>query len=198
MTLNNGELVPGDKQKVKEFSEVFNVKDRYVEQYLTYVMNLTRTKEIREKQRRKEKEFNACDWEFLASSTNETRKLLVFELDKYTEHFKLSNHGKTMDKIKRVMAHHLEKASIIKMAKMQLTDQLSKKTVISSDSENDTSENENSDMDDEILGVIGSGENESDKETIDHKTLPDIMTCDRSCYGRKRKQKDFGGDWFMI
>ena len=77
------------------------------------------------------------------------RKLLVFELDKYIEHFKLSKHGKKIDKIKRVMAHHLEKASIIKKAKnMQLTDQVSKKTVISSDSENDTSEDENSDMED--------------------------------------------------
>ena len=97
------------------------------------------------------------------------------------------------------MAHHLEKASIIKKAKnMQLTDQVSKKTVISSDSENDTSEDENSDMDDEILGVIESNEDESDKETVDDKTLPDIMTSDRSRYDRKRKQKDFGDDWFLI
>ena len=96
------------------------------------------------------------------------------------------------------MAHHLEKASIIKKAKMQLTDRVSIKTVISSDSENDTSEDENSDMGDEILGVIESDENESDKETADDETSPDIMTSDRSRYGRKRKQKDFGGDWFLI
>ena len=152
---NNGELVPGDKQKVEEFSDVFIVEERYVEEYLTHLMNLKRTTKIREKQRqkesheRKEKHFNDYDWEFLTSSTNEMRKLLVFELDKYIEHFKLSKHGKKIDKIKRVMAHHLEKASIIKKAKnMQLTDQVSKKTVISSDSENDTSEDENSDMED--------------------------------------------------
>ena len=38
------ELVPGDKQKVKEFSDVFIVEERYVEEYLTHLMNLKRTK----------------------------------------------------------------------------------------------------------------------------------------------------------
>ena len=81
---------------------------------------------------------------------------------------------------------------------MQLTDQVSKKTAISSDSENDTSEDENFEMDDEILGNIESDENESDKETVDYKILPGIMmTSDRSRYGRK-KQKDFGGYWLLI
>ena len=51
---NNGELVPGDIQKVKEFSDVFIVEERYLEQYLTHIMYLKRTKEIREKKRRKE------------------------------------------------------------------------------------------------------------------------------------------------
>ena len=66
----------------------------------------------------------------MTSSTNEMRKLLVFELDKYIEHLKLSKHGKKMDKIKRVIAHHLEKANIKKNAKIQLTDQVSKKSNI--------------------------------------------------------------------
>ena len=43
-------------------------------------------------------------------------------------------------------------------------------------------------MDDEILGVIECDEHESDKETIDDKTIPDIMTSNRSRYGKKSKR----------
>ena len=128
------------------------------------------------------------------------KNLLVFELDKYIDNYKLSKQGKKTDKIKRVTAHHLGKSSTVEKAKTQLTDQVSNRTVIHSEvNDNETSEDEDCDMDDhQIIDVIEYDEDLSDTETINDKTLPDILTSETSRYGRKRKQKDYGDDWFLI
>ena len=59
---------------------------------------------ILQQQQRRQKGFYEYDWDTLCR-TGEIQHLLLHEIEKYLNHFKLSIQGKKADKVRRVMAH---------------------------------------------------------------------------------------------
>lgn len=100
----------GDNNSVKAFPDKFVVKEALVREYLEHLENLELGKQLRSRQRERERIENKAkiyedyDWNRLVEE-RELGKLKVFELDRYISHHKLPTVGKKADKIRRITAH---------------------------------------------------------------------------------------------
>ena len=108
--VEDGTLKLTDDEAITSFSNKFIVEKELVKGYLQHLTNLERMKNIRtndrlkKQQQRRQKGFYEYDWDTLCR-TGEIQHLLLHEIEKYLNHFKLSIQGKKADKVRRVMAH---------------------------------------------------------------------------------------------
>ena len=147
------------------------------------MINLRRTKAIREDDRKRLKEainnkkYNGYNWDNLVKSEEVLGKLLVFELEKYLAFHGLSKNGKKGDKVSRMMAHWiLTKDQFAQtrvapnseaMFETEYYDTEDEEKTISDD---DDSCNE-SDGDDEVIAVMSGDDIETVRDVEDENRI---------------------------
>ena len=100
-----GLLTVDNEEEIEKFSNTFIVEKEYIKEYLQHIINLKRSKEIRENERSInkmkliEKHYKDYDWTLLTSLKERMNKLRVFELDKYLNYYHLSKEGKKVTKL---------------------------------------------------------------------------------------------------
>ena len=112
-SFEQGKLSINASDAITEFSSKFIVDEKLVKNYIEHLPQLQSVNELRKQERRKEKQVRALkdvhcyDWKTLVEK-GELDTLKVPELDKYSEHNKLSKNGKKIDKIKRITVQYYE------------------------------------------------------------------------------------------
>ena len=82
-----GLLSLDNEEAIEKFSSKFIVEQIYIREYLQHLLNLRRSKEIRENERQRvkanatEKQYKYHNWSLLITSKEKMNKLRVFELD---------------------------------------------------------------------------------------------------------------------
>ena len=109
--LHEGQLSVDNKEQIDTFCNKFIVEENLVKDSLEHLINLRRTKAIRDNHRKrlkegiKNKKYNDYNWNDLVNSEEDLGKLRVYELDKYLALYGLSEHDKKGDKVSRITAH---------------------------------------------------------------------------------------------
>ncbi len=99
-----------DSESIDKFSKDYIVERKYVEEYVTHLLQLEWLKQMRVKERKSQaaikrsKTVEDYDWHSLLSD-GRIGKLTILELNKYLEHHKLPITGKKNDKIRTIAAH---------------------------------------------------------------------------------------------
>ena len=108
---NEGQLSVDNKEQIDTFCNKFIVEENLVKDSLEHLINLRRTKSIRDndtyrkrlKEAIKNKKCNDYNWNDLVKSEEVLGKLRVYELDKYVTFHGLSKNGKKGDKVSRTL-----------------------------------------------------------------------------------------------
>lgn len=164
------ELSLKDEHKITEFSDKFCVKKEYVVNYLQHLTNLALTREIRSRERerqrveKKSKTYEEYDWLGMAMN-GKLSSLTISELDKYLDKNELAKKGKKSDKIRAIVADVLRKSSD------EMIDGI-RETAIGEDDRNggDDSGDDSSDGD-IVIDEIGSDSEESDEHEIEEADM---------------------------
>ena len=108
---NKGQLSVDNKEQIDTFCNKFIVEEHLVKDSLEHLINLRRTKAIRDNDRKrlkeaiKRKKDNDYNWNDLVKSEEVLGKPRVFEIDKYLAFHGLSKNGKKGDKVSKIMVH---------------------------------------------------------------------------------------------
>ena len=103
-------MSPDNKEQIDILCNKLIAEKHLVKDFLEHLINLRRTKAIRDDDRKRSKEaiknkYNVYNWNDLVKSEEVFGKRRVFKLDKYPAFHGLSKNGKKGDKGSRIMAH---------------------------------------------------------------------------------------------
>ena len=105
-----GKLVSGDSEAIKEFSEKYIVAEKLVAEYVEHLAQIKMRKEKkkeeteRDRMERLNREYNDIDWVGLYNS-DKLSSLRVNELSLYFSHQKITFKGKKAEKVATIKAH---------------------------------------------------------------------------------------------
>lgn len=150
-----GHISLDDTKAIDEFADKHIVQREYVVQYITHLQNLQRTKAIRDrtkkaqKDEKKNKTVQDYNWQQIIENGT-LGKLTVPELDKYLNHHALPLKGKKADKVRTIITHMSSDVSEIAV-----------------EHDDNLSDEDEDDDDEEILGMIDSDEDSDDSDEDD-------------------------------
>ena len=185
------ELVSGDSEAIRRFSEKYIVPEKLVAEYVEHLSQIKMRKEKkkeeteRERTERLNREYNDIDWVGLYNS-DKLASLRVDELSLYFSHHKIAFKGKKAEKVAIIKPHigSLLYNSMERQQHRQPPLRNVQQQVTSSLSEVET--DSQSDVVDRVVGSSpSSSSNESSPET-DFIPEPCVETLPTSKYGRKR------------
>ena len=185
---NEGQLSVDNKEQIDTFCNKFIVEEHLVKDSLEHLINLRRTKEIRDNDRKRLKEaiknrkYNDYNWNDLVKSEEVLGKLRVFELYKYPAFHGLSKNGKKGDKVSRIMAHWIltkDRFTQTRVApnseakfETEYHDTEDEEKTISDDDDNCDESN----ADDEVIAVMSNDDSETINDVEDEEQNTDDLS----------------------
>ena len=178
---NEGQLSVDNKEQMDTFCNKLIVEEHLVKDSLEHLINLRRTKGIRDNDRKrlkeaiKNKKYNDYNWNDLVKSEEVLGKLRVFELDRYLVFHGLSKNGKKGDKVSRIMTHWILAKDQFAQTRVAPNSEAKFETEYHDmeDEEKTISDDDDScdesDADDEVIAVMSGDDSETVNDSEDEE-----------------------------
>ena len=184
-----GKLVSGDSEAIKEFSDKYIVAEKLVAEYVEHLAQIKMRKEKkkeeteRDRMERLNREYNDIDWVGLYNS-DKLSSLRVNELSLYYSHHKITFKGKKAEKVATIKAHigSLLYNSMERQLPRQPPFRNVQQEVTSSLSEVET--DSQSDVVDRVVGSSSSSLSDESSPESDHIPAPSAESLPPSKYGQ--------------